>query len=864
MGNAKSSDLLRQVRTLFGAGTVAGLSDAQLLERFRSRSASAAEDTLAAEAAFEILVARHGPMVLGVCRRALSDPAEVEDAFQATFLVLVRRAASVRVGDSLGRWLYGVSRRVAAKARARSHRARIHSLPLAVEPTARATPDEDSGLLAALDDEMNRLPEKYRAPVILCHLEGLSHAEAAARLHWPIGTVSGRLSRARGLLKDRLVRRGVTSSTGPVVTLLTIDNVRAAVPEPLAVATARAAAALACGEKPHAGAAAALTLMNETLRSAVPIKLKVAAFVILAIGATGTAAVPFGVRTSAVTHPGARSSWLSPAVASERDAVQAPAHRPADEIVKEIEALLQPVRRPVPQSEFINSRYRIAALVDELRTAYPDEPRLTRYLPERWESLTFFSKRANILAEIGTVQRIAKDPALKREALLFETCLKFWEPIDGRTAISLAESFINREPRDSRGGELLQVAKAKLEDDWFLRVGLVAILALAGVITGCTGWRPGPTARRRLKLAAGFGMLALGLLAYVFCSFQFLPYDRQSAIYGYCFEKLSSFRDPDFLRKVGFVAFSVLYIVPQQLENIAQNAWTGLAFALASATAIYLVIANRRLTATPRPWMATIRLAALGFIACLAGAITIDALLIAGMRAALAHRITLEYPGSIPERLDNGKHRQREYEARLVEGQRRQKEELGKPFALEFADAITGRPVSISSLRGRVVVVNFWATDRGPFWSAEIPELKRLYTKYHPKGVEFIGVSLDRRDEEGGLESLTTFVTREQIPWPQYHEGSDSQRAASRPAPADRLLQAVLAFEGFDSSRFAPGTAASEFALSWGANYLPSDFLIDAVGKLYSTEACGQLDTLISRLLADSVRPSKRDRELQK
>jgi hypothetical protein len=77
-------------------------------------------------------------------------------------------------------------------------------------------------------------------------------------------------------------------------------------------------------------------------------------------------------------------------------------------------------------------------------------------------------------------------------------------------------------------------------------------------------------------------------------------------------------------------------------------------------------------------------------------------------------------------------------------------------------------------------------------------------------------------------------------------------------------LQAVLAFEGFDSSRFAPGTAASEFALSWGANYLPSDFLIDADGKLYSTEARGQLDTLISRLLADSVRPSERDRELQK
>src|SRR5262249_38884073 len=159
---------------------------------------------------------RHGPMVLGVCRRALADPGEVEDAFQATFLVLVRRARSVRAGDSLGRWLYGVARRVAAKSRARSQRSRARSTPLAVEPAA---PDPDSsadriGLLAALDEEGGRLPEKYRAPVVLCHLEGLTHAEAAARLRWPVGTVSGRLSRARGLLRDRLVRRGLAPTAG--------------------------------------------------------------------------------------------------------------------------------------------------------------------------------------------------------------------------------------------------------------------------------------------------------------------------------------------------------------------------------------------------------------------------------------------------------------------------------------------------------------------------------------------------------------------------------------------------------------------------------------------------------------------------
>ncbi len=123
MAKARSSGLLHQVNTLFGAGVAGGLSDAELLDRFLSRSAAAQDAALAAEAAFATLVARHGPMVLGVCRRALADPNDVDDAFQATFLVLVRRARSVRVEDSLGRWLYGVARRVAAKALARSERA---------------------------------------------------------------------------------------------------------------------------------------------------------------------------------------------------------------------------------------------------------------------------------------------------------------------------------------------------------------------------------------------------------------------------------------------------------------------------------------------------------------------------------------------------------------------------------------------------------------------------------------------------------------------------------------------------------------------------------------------------------------------
>jgi RNA polymerase sigma factor (sigma-70 family) len=525
MANVGSSDLLHQVRTLFGAGTVTGLSDAQLLERFTSQSTLAAENTLAAEAAFEVLVARHGPMVLGVCRRALVDPGEVEDAFQATFLVLVRRAGSIRAGDSLGRWLYGVSRRVAAKARARSHRARIRTTPLEFEPPARDSAADQAGLLAALDDEVSRLPEKYRAPVVMCHLEGLSHAEAASRLRWPVGTVSGRLSRARGLLKERLVRRGMTSTAGSLGMLLAADGARAAVPEPLAAATVRAAATLASGGKSQAGAATTLTLMNEVLRTAVVLKLKVAAAVLLALATAGAAAVLVGTGAGARTQPGDRNSEPEPAGASKPNPGQSKVHRPADEIVKEIETLLKTARRPAASQEVW---IRIAALVNELRAAYPDDPRVAVYLPERWECLTFLRRKADILSEIDGALRSAKDPALKKEGALFETCLRFLEPIDVRTAASLAEAFARQVPGDVRAGELLYLAAGKLDDGWYTRLGLVVLLALAGALTLWTARNRRAGTRRGLSTyAVILGGVVLVLLLAPFSTGHFLSDKRQ-------------------------------------------------------------------------------------------------------------------------------------------------------------------------------------------------------------------------------------------------------------------------------------------------------------------------------------------------
>ena len=164
-------------------------------------------------------------MVLGVCRRVLRDERDVEDAFQATFLVLVRRAAAIRDGERVGRWLHGVAHRVAVRAQAHSARRFVHeqSVDEPIESrTAASASDvaERRELASIVDEEVTRLPSNLRAPVVLCYLEGMSHDEAARRLRWPVGTVRSRMARARDVLRQRLARRGVTTDGSAIVTAL--------------------------------------------------------------------------------------------------------------------------------------------------------------------------------------------------------------------------------------------------------------------------------------------------------------------------------------------------------------------------------------------------------------------------------------------------------------------------------------------------------------------------------------------------------------------------------------------------------------------------------------------------------------------
>ena len=201
---SRRPDLNRDLATLFGGGSVAGSTDGELLDRFLTSRDERAE------LAFEALVLRHGPMVWGVCRRILTDPTDAEDAFQVTFLVLVRKARSVRVDDSLGRWLYGVSRKVATRTRTdRDRRRRRESGGNLSDRPGPALPNPHaSETLAVLDAEVARLPEPFRSAVVLCDLGGLTYEQAALDLGCPVGTIKSRLARGRARLRVQMVRRG--------------------------------------------------------------------------------------------------------------------------------------------------------------------------------------------------------------------------------------------------------------------------------------------------------------------------------------------------------------------------------------------------------------------------------------------------------------------------------------------------------------------------------------------------------------------------------------------------------------------------------------------------------------------------------
>jgi RNA polymerase sigma factor (sigma-70 family) len=213
---------LRSFQVLFQEGTVGGLTDGQLLRRFAERHGESAE------LAFTVLIERHGPMVLRTCRAILRDAHEAHDAFQATFLVLTRRARVLWVRDSLGPWLHQVACRTALCARSAIHRRRRHEGEAAKLATWTVNEEPGDDLAEIIHQELNRLPETNRAAIVLCLIEGLTHEEAARGLGWPVGTVQSRLARGRERLRRRLALRGLAPSAGALALALSASNVSAA------------------------------------------------------------------------------------------------------------------------------------------------------------------------------------------------------------------------------------------------------------------------------------------------------------------------------------------------------------------------------------------------------------------------------------------------------------------------------------------------------------------------------------------------------------------------------------------------------------------------------------------------------------
>jgi RNA polymerase sigma-70 factor (ECF subfamily) len=275
----------------------AALPDGELLRRYLAGRE---------ESALEVLVRRHGPMVLGVCRRVLGDAHDAEDAFQATFLVFVRKAGSIRPREMVGPWLYGVATRTALKARARAARRRtrekqVDVLPEVAAPVAAAAAD----WRPLLDRAVQALPAKYRLPVILCELQGRSRAEAAGLLKLPEGTLSSRLARARELLRRRLAP-GAAAVLG---TAVFAQMAPASVPAALVQSTVQAATAFAAGTAAGASAAAA-ALAKGVLTS---MRMTTLLIALLTAGALGGAV---GLLSALAAPPGAGDGG------SDRDKLQ--------------------------------------------------------------------------------------------------------------------------------------------------------------------------------------------------------------------------------------------------------------------------------------------------------------------------------------------------------------------------------------------------------------------------------------------------------------------------------------------------------------------------------------------------------------
>ena len=313
MPGGPTAVVLKELQTLFRIGTAGGLTDGQLLERFLSQRDDAGE------AAFRALVERHAPMVLRICRDVLADWHEAEDASQATFIVLACKAGSIRKRDSIASWLFGVACRVAAHAKAKSARRRRHEQRNAEQAAASIVNRDPRVDWLELYEEVERLPEHWRAPLVLCDVKGHSQPEAAAQLGCPLRTLQNRLARGRERLRMRLIHRDL--STSVAVWERSVDPDRASVPLPPAwLETTVRAALTTVNHTTATGAisASVAALTEGMLRMMLRTTLISVAGVVLSVGILGMGMGLLVYRTAAAPPPYSRPAGAaSPALPTD-------------------------------------------------------------------------------------------------------------------------------------------------------------------------------------------------------------------------------------------------------------------------------------------------------------------------------------------------------------------------------------------------------------------------------------------------------------------------------------------------------------------------------------------------------------------
>lgn len=308
MAANERSKVIQHLRRVALRKDGAGLTDAQLLQEYLSRQE---------EAALAALVHRHGPMIWGVCRRVLRNYHDAEDAFQATFLVFVRKAASIASPELLANWLYGVAHQTARKARATAAKRKTREMQVKQMPEPAATENELwSDLQPLLDQELSRLSDKYRSAIVLCDLEGKTRKEAARQLGVPEGTLAARLARGRKMLALRLARHGLAVSAGSLAAVLAQDTASASVPYVIVTATIKAARLLAAGQAAAAGGISikAIALMEGVLKAMFLSKLKIAPPIVLGIGLLG---ISWGLYPTRAAEPPEAKQQADPRPPSE-------------------------------------------------------------------------------------------------------------------------------------------------------------------------------------------------------------------------------------------------------------------------------------------------------------------------------------------------------------------------------------------------------------------------------------------------------------------------------------------------------------------------------------------------------------------